>query len=57
MQDRLGTNVPTSAPLEGCLATINQLREQMVPYGVGLTPDERKPTLTFTQPQGIELLP
>jgi len=47
MQDRVGTNVPTSAQLEGWLATINQIREEMEPYGVGLTPDERKHTLTF----------
>ena len=47
MQDRVGTNVPTNAQVEGWLATINQLREEMEPYGVGLTPDERKHTLTF----------
>lgn len=47
MQDRVGTNVPTSAQVEGWLTTINQLKQDMAPYGVGLTPEERKHTLTF----------
>jgi hypothetical protein len=47
MQDRVGTNVPTDEQVAGWLATINKLQQDMAPYGVGLTPDERRHTLKF----------
>jgi hypothetical protein len=47
MQDRVGTNVPSDEQIAGWVAAINQLRHDMAPFCVGLTPEERKHTLKF----------
>lgn len=47
MQDRVGANIPTDEQIAGWVAAINQLQQDMAPYGVGLTPEERKHTLKF----------
>lgn len=47
MQDRVGSKLPTDEQLAGWLATLRQLQQEMAPFGVGLTPDERKHTLKF----------
>ena len=47
MQDRVGAIVPTNEQVTAWLATINKLQQEIAPYGVGLTPDERRHTLKF----------
>jgi hypothetical protein len=47
MQDRVGTNVPTEDQAKAWVATIEKLAQEMAPFGVGLTPEERKHTLKF----------
>ncbi len=47
MQDRVGANVPTDEQVAGWVTTINKLQKDMAPFGVGLTPDERRHTLKF----------
>jgi hypothetical protein len=47
MQDRVGVTVPTEAQVAVWVAAINKLRQDMAPYGVSLTPDERRHTLKF----------
>src|SRR5512142_3072924 len=47
MQDRVGTNVPTEEQVAGWVAAINKVQQEMMPYGVGLTADERKHALRF----------
>lgn len=47
MQDRVGANVPSNDQIVGWVATINKLQQEIAPYGVGLTPEERKHTLKF----------
>ncbi len=47
MQDRVGAKIPTDEQVAGWLATIKKLQQDMEPYGVGLTPEERRHTLKF----------
>lgn len=47
MQDRVGNKVPSEQLAEKWLTVINQLKDEMAPYGVSLTPDDRKHTLKF----------
>jgi hypothetical protein len=47
MQDRVGAKIPTDEQVAGWLGSIKQLHEDIAPFGVGLTPDERKHTLKF----------
>ena len=47
MQDRVGAKVPTDEQVAGWLATIKKLQQEMEPYGVSLTPEERRHTLKF----------
>jgi len=47
MQDRVGANVPTNDQVTAWLTTIKKVQQEMAPYGVGLTPEERKHTLKF----------
>ena len=47
MQDRVGTNVPTEDQSKAWVAAIQNLAKELAPYGVGLTPEERKHTLKF----------
>jgi len=47
MKDQVGTRVPTQEQTDQWVAEIRRLREEMAPYGVGLTPEDRKHTLKF----------
>jgi hypothetical protein len=47
MQDRVGEKVPTDEQVAGWLTAIKNLQQEMAPYGVGLTPEERRHTLKF----------
>ena len=47
MQDRVGAKVPTDEQIAGWVSAINKLQQEMAPFGVGLTPDERRHTLRF----------
>lgn len=47
MLDRVGANIPTDQQIESWLGTIKGLHQEMAPYGVSLTPEERKHTLKF----------
>jgi hypothetical protein len=47
MKNRVGTMVPSDELVSGWIGTLKKLQVDMAPYGVGLTPDERKHTLKF----------
>lgn len=47
MQDRVGTKLPTDEQVAGWLTSIKKVQQEMEPFGIGLTPDERKHTLKF----------
>ncbi len=47
MQDRVGSNIPTDEQVTGWLTAIQKVREEMAPFGVGLSPEERRHTLKF----------
>jgi len=47
MQDRVGSKIPTEEQISGWLTKIKQLQQEITPFGVGLTPDERRHTLKF----------
>jgi hypothetical protein len=47
MQDRVGSKVPTVEQVTGWLTTLKGLQQEIAPFGVGLTPEERRHTLKF----------
>jgi hypothetical protein len=47
MQKRVGAKLPSDEQVSVWLATLNRLQQEMAPFGVGLTPDERRRTLKF----------
>jgi hypothetical protein len=47
MQNRVGTKIPTDEQVAGWVKKLNDVQQEMAPFGVGLTPEERRHTLKF----------
>jgi hypothetical protein len=47
MLDRVGTNMPSDEQVAGWLKKLKDIQQEMAPFGVGLTPEERRRTLKF----------